>query len=43
MDWRFYIMVKEYMINELPRPKHRSHFIVNYGEILPIITVECEL
>jgi len=34
----YLIRVADYM--KLPRPKHRSRFIVNYGEILPIILVE---
>ena len=37
IDERYIKRVKDYM--PLPRPKHRSKFIVNYGEILPIITV----
>ena len=44
IDYDYYISVKETMENtELPRPKHKSKFIVNYGEILPIILVECEV
>ena len=34
----YLIKVADYM--KLPRPKHKSRFIVNYGEILPIILVE---
>ena len=39
IDSRYYINVASKMNQKLPRPKHRSKFIVNYGEILPIITV----
>ena len=39
IDSRYYINVASIMNQKLPRPKHRSKFIVNYGEILPIITV----
>ena len=38
-DYNFIRKVADYM--ELPRPKHKSRFIVNHGEILPIISVEC--
>jgi len=37
IDGRFIIKVADYM--ELPRPKHRSRFIYNDGEFLPIILV----
>ena len=39
IDSRYYINVASIMNQKLPRPKHRSKFIVNHGEILPIITV----
>ena len=39
IDFRYYINVASIMNQNLPRPKHRSKFIVNHGEILPIITV----
>ena len=35
---KYLIRVADYM--KLPRPKHRSRFIVNYGELLPIIGVD---
>lgn len=38
IDCKYIRRVKDYM--ELPRPKHKSKFIVNHGEILPIILVE---
>jgi len=39
----YYIRVADLMKKDLPRPKHRSRFIVNDGEILPIITVETKV
>lgn len=42
MDYDYYINVKELMDKNLPKPK-KKNYIVNYGEILPIITVECEV
>ncbi len=41
IDERYYINVCDLMKSILPRPKHKTKFIVNYDEILPIITVEC--
>ena len=41
INHEYLIRVADYM--KLPRPKHKSRFIVNYGEILPIILVECEV
>ena len=38
---KYLIRVADYM--KLPRPKHKSRFIVNYDEILPIITMECDI
>lgn len=43
MDYNYIRRVNDYMIKTLPKPKHKSRFIVNYGEILPIILVECEV
>ena len=40
IDSRYYINVASIMNQKLPRPKHRSRFIVNYGELLPIIGVD---
>ncbi|WP_305514403.1 hypothetical protein [Methanobrevibacter sp. V14] len=41
---RFIISVAKLMENEsLPKPKHKSKFIYNDGEFLPIITVEVEI
>lgn len=40
---KYYINVASIMNQKLPRPKHRSKFIVNHGEILPIITVRTEV
>lgn len=38
-----YVKVKELIPQTLPRPKHRSRFIYNDGEFLPIITVEAPI
>ena len=38
INTKYLIKVADYM--KLPRPKHKSRFIVNHGEILPIILVE---
>ena len=43
VDKNYYVSVKDLMNKTLPRPKHKSRFIVNHGEILPIITMECEV
>lgn len=40
---RFHIRVCDLMKEILSRPKHKSRFLVGDGEILPIITVECEV
>ena len=39
IDERYYVNVCDLMGKVLPRPEPK--FIVNHGEILPIITVEC--
>jgi hypothetical protein len=40
IDSRYLIRVKDYMpLVELPRPRRKENFIVNYGEVLPIILV----
>jgi hypothetical protein len=36
----YYIRVRDTM---LPRPTPKQDYIMNYGERLPIITVECEI
>ena len=43
IDGRYYVKVSELMKECLPRPKHRSRFLYNDGEFLPIITVECSV
>lgn len=43
IDERFYINVKDLMKNQLPRPTHTTSIIVNYNEMLPIITLECPI
>jgi len=44
IDNDYIISVKELMSKTiLPRPKHRSTYLYNDGEFLPIITVECEV
>ena len=35
----YYVNMKELMDSNLPRPKHKSKYIVNDGEILPIVTI----
>ena len=39
IDKKYYINVKELMLNALPKPKHKTTIIVNDGEFLPIIRV----
>ena len=41
IDEDYLIKVVDYM--DLSELKHMSDFIWNYGEFLPIITVECEV
>ena len=43
IDYDYYVNVRDLMERDLPKPKHRSRFIVNYDEILPIILVDCGL
>ena len=43
IDERFYINVKDLMKNPLPRPTHTTSIIINYDELLPIITLEAEV
>jgi len=35
----YYVNMKELMNSNLPRPKQKSKYIVNDGEVLPIVTV----
>lgn len=41
---RYYINVKQVMEKKgiYPRPRRKKNFIVNCGEVLPIITISCE-
>lgn len=45
MDERFYVNVRKVMEEKgiYCKPRRKKNFIVNYGEILPIITVTCEV
>lgn len=41
---RYYINVKWVMEKKgiYPKPRKKRNFIVNYGEVLPIITISCD-
>lgn len=41
---RYYINVKQVMEKKgiYPKPRRKRNFIVNCGEVLPIITISCE-
>ena len=43
IDENYIISVKDLMIKQLPRPNLKRTVIVNDGEWLPIVTVECEV
>ena len=42
IDERYIVKVIDYM-PRLPRPKRKVNFIINYGEILPIVSIRTEL
>ena len=41
---RYYINVKQIMEKKgiYPKPRRKRNFIVNYDEVLPIITISCD-
>ena len=44
IDCRYVVRVSELMKNiNLPAPRKRTKFLINDGEILPIISVSCEI
>ena len=43
IDEKYYVSVKELMRKQYPRPALKRTVIVNDGEWLPIVTVECEV
>lgn len=38
-----YINVRELMIQQLTRPKHKSRFVSDGKQLIPIITVETDI
>ena len=43
VDKKYYVSVKDLMNKTLPRPALKKTILVNDGEWLPIISVECEV
>jgi hypothetical protein len=43
IDKDYYVSVKDLMTKTLPRPTLKKTILVNDGEWLPIITMECNI